>query len=427
MKDRLKQWLGRAPSGPSEEATLVPASASRVWQPDASADDFVELCFRIILGRVPKDFEHGEHRRALEAGRSREDVRRAFIRSPEFRLRRRDWLVKLPPPAGADAALDDVGTDAAFVDLCYRFLLDRPADDGGLDDKLRHLNEGFPRAWVIRTLATSREFNDKFAGVSDTGTPPVDVQLCELANPAKWDNPEWLDILLSYGVVADHKEAMHRKGYEFTQLLFGLRKLGRLRDDARVLSVGAGHEAPAFWLANHVASVIATDLYAGEWQSIGALEGDAAVLARPQDFAPFPYRQDHLTFMRMNGCQLGFRDAMFDVAYSLSSIEHFGGVEGASAAVQEMARVVRPGGLVAVATDWCVDGPRAEEVFAPDEVRQIINIPELKLVQPIDDKVWSRYQAEVVDVRKTPLKTPHMLLRQEDTVFTTVMMFLERT
>ena len=422
MASFFKQLLGRG----EPKAEEAPAQSRRLWQPDVSADDFVEMGFRIVLGRIPKDFERGEHLRGLEAGRSRDDVRQAMVRSPEFLLRRREWRVRLPPPAGASPILDELGSDDEFVGYCYQFLLGRAVDDSGLDHCRTQLREGAPREWVVRTLSTSREFNDRFGGLTNTGTPPTDVQLCELANPAKWDNPEWLEILLSYVVIADHKEAMHRKGYEFTQLIFGLKKLGRLREDARMLSVGAGHEAPAFWLANHVGSVVATDLYAGDWQSIGAREGDAGVLARPDQFAPFEYRREHLTFMRMDGCQLGFKDASFDVAYSLSSIEHFGGVAGARRAVGEMARVVKPGGVVAIATDWRVDGPPAEEVFTPEEVRQILDIPGLRLVQPIDDRVWSRYEIEVVDVRKTPLKTPHMLLRQDETVFTSVMVFLEK-
>jgi SAM-dependent methyltransferase len=422
MTSFFKQLLGRGEPQVDEARAPHP----RLWKPDDSSDDFVEICFRLVLGRVPKDFERGEHRRALDAGGSRDDVRQAMVRSPEFRLRRREWLVKLPPPAAAHPVLDALGSDDEFVGYCYQFLLGRPVDDSGLDHYRTQLLEGSPREWVVRTLCTSREFNDRFGGLTDTGTPPADVQLCELANPAKWDNPEWLDILLSYVVIADHKEAMHRKGYEFTQLIFGLKKLGRLREDARMLSVGAGHEAPAFWLANHVGSVVATDLYAGDWQSIGAREGDAGVLARPEEFAPFAYRRERLTFLRMDGCQLGFRDASFDVAYSLSSIEHFGGVAGARRAVSEMARVVKRGGVVAIATDWRVDGPPAEEVFTPEEVHQIIDIPGLRLIQSIDDRVWSRYEVEVVDVRSTPLKTPHMLLRQGETVFTSVMVFLEK-
>jgi SAM-dependent methyltransferase len=421
----MKEILGRLLGGSGAPAR-PPQRAARQWDPEVSAEDFVELCFRIILGRIPKEFEQADHRRRLESGVPRGELRRGFIHSPEFLLRRRDWIVKLPPPAGPDPVLDALGADDRFIALCYEFLLERPADAGGVEFALTHLRDGQPRGWVIRTLATSREFNDRFAGLSDTGAPPVDVQLCELANPAKWDNPEWLGILASYVAIPDHKEAMHRKGYEFTQLAFGLRKLGWLRDDVRVLSVGAGHEAPAFWLANHAGSVIATDLYEGEWQSIGGLEGDARVLARPEDFAPFPYRRERLTFMKMNGCQLGFADEAFDVVYSLSSIEHFGGVAGARAAVAEMARVVKRGGIVAVATEWAVQSPGAEEVFAPEEVRHIIDHPHLRLVQPIDDRVYDRYAIEAVDVRATPLRTPHMLLRKGETLFTSVMMFLER-
>lgn len=421
----MKEFLGRLLGGSGAPAPAA-ASPVRQWDPAGSADDFVELCFRIILGRVPTEFERAEHLRRLESGVPRDEVRQSFIHSPEFLLRRRDWIVKLPPPAGPDPVLDDVGSDDRFVALGYQFLLDRPVDEGGLEFALTHLREGQTRGWVVRTLATSREFNDRYAGLSDTGRPPVDVQLCELANPAKWDNPEWLAILASYVAIPHHKEAMHRKGYEFTQLAFGLTRLRCLRDDVRVLSVGAGHEAPAFWLANHAGSVVATDLYEGEWQSIGGLEGDARVLAAPDDFAPFPYRRERLTFMKMNGCQLGFVDEAFDVAYSLSSIEHFGGVTGARAAVGEMARVVKRGGIVAVATEWAVRGPGADEVFTPDQVRQILDHPQLRLAQPIDDRVYDRYEIEAVDIRATPRRTPHMLLRNGETVFTSVMVFLER-
>jgi len=85
------------------------------------------------------------------------------------------------------------------------------------------------------------------------------------------------------------KMSMHRKGYEFAQLLFGLGRLGRLAPGARVLSVGAGHEAPLYWLANRVGLVVATDMYEPSWRDAWAGEGDERVLARPSDYAPFPY------------------------------------------------------------------------------------------------------------------------------------------
>jgi SAM-dependent methyltransferase len=258
------------------------------------------------------------------------------------------------------------------------------------------------------------------------GRVPRDVQLCELANPAKWDNPEWHAILRSLVAVPTDQGSMHRKSYEFAQLLFGLERLGALREDARVLSVGAGHECPVYWLANRVRRVYATDLFDRVWQSAFGREGDAAVLDDASSFAPFDYRRDHLTFLRMDGSRLAFRDGAFDVAYSLSSIEHFGGVEGARRAVGDMARVLKPGGILALATEWCVRGRAAGEVFSPDEVRHIIDHPGLQLVQPIDDRVWDRYESEPVDLQVNRFQTPHMLLKDGEAVFTSVMVFLRR-
>src|SRR5688572_32448891 len=49
------------------------------------------------------------------------------------------------------------------------------------------------------------------------------------------DLGEWLGILRSLGL-ADDKLSMHRKPYEFTQLIYGCRKLGALREEASVVS-----------------------------------------------------------------------------------------------------------------------------------------------------------------------------------------------
>jgi SAM-dependent methyltransferase len=182
---------------------------------------------------------------------------------------------------------------------------------------------------------------------------------------------------------------MHRKSYEWTQLLFGLTRLDALGEDASVLSVGAGHECVLYWLANHAGRVVATDQYEGRWQSDGAREGDADVLARPEDFAPFPYRTDRLRFERMDGRRLNFPDATFSVAYSLSSIEHFGGFDGARGALEEMGRVVRPGGVVAVATEYILSGPDYEEAFQPDRIRALFDLPGLSLVEAMTSRSTS--------------------------------------
>lgn len=393
------------------------------------SDPFVPAIYWLLLRRAPED---GDVERGLNTLRDqgRPTLLEAVTSSTEFRLRYREWQSGREEDWQSGPlhnALARLGDDSTYVKLCYRVLFDREADGEGLAFYLRRLQENASRLSVLQTFVRSPEFADRVARLNPAlGRLPRDVQLCELANPAKWDNPDWHAILRSLVAVPTDQGSMHRKSYEFAQLLFGLERLGALREDARVLSVGAGHECPLYWLANRVRRVIATDLYEQSWQSAFGREGDAAVLSDASGFAPFAYRRDHLLFLRMDGSRLAFRDAAFDVVYSLSSIEHFGGFEGARRSVADMARVLRPGGILALATEWCVRGRSGGEVFSPDEVRQIIHHPGLQLVQPIDDRVWDRYEAEAVDLRVNRFQTPHMLLKDGEAIFTSVMVFLRR-
>jgi SAM-dependent methyltransferase len=338
------------------------------------------------------------------------------LSSSEFDALRQTWKAG---STTSTAASDPGGSDEGFVRIAYECLLGRPADEGGLRHYTSALSSGETRAGVIRSLALSEEFGRRASGV------PRDRQLCELANPAKWDNGEWLDILRSLGL-ADDKLSMHRKPYEFAQLIYGCRQLGVLAEHASILSVGAGHELILYWLANHAGHVTATDMYEGVWTDIQGQEGNPVVLERPEDFAPFRYRRDRLTFMRMDGRKLSFADNTFDIAYSLSSIEHFGGLDGAIAATREMARVIRPGGVLALATEYVLGGPPHEETFQPEEIETLVKESGLALVEPIDTRVYQRFSYTPVDLHASPYQTPHMVVRFGDTVFTTVMMFFRK-
>jgi SAM-dependent methyltransferase len=393
-------------------------------------DALIRAGYWLLLRRAP---EPGDAERATHTLRDqgRSTLLDALTSSTEFRLRYREWQSGREEDWQSGPlhdALARLGDDRAFVTLCYEVLFDREGDDEGLAFYVRRLAENASRLSILQTFVRSQEFADRVARLNPAlGRLPRDVQLCELANPAKWDNPDWHGILRSLVAVPTDQGSMHRKSYEFTQLLFGLDRLGALREETRVLSVGAGHECPLYWLANRVARVYATDLYDQSWQSAFGREGDAAVLADASTFAPFEYRRDHLFFLRMDGSRLAFRDSTFDVVYSLSSIEHFGGFEGARRSIDDMARVLRPGGILALATEWCVRGAAGGEVFSPNDVRRLIDHPALRLVQPIDDRVWDRYQSEPVDLRVNRFQTPHMLLKDGDAIFTSVMMFLRRS
>jgi len=400
----------------------------------AESDSFILDAHWIVLGREPSEAARADLD-ALRRERGDDGVLTRLLSSPEFHLIVSGWRADVgigKDPVVHEAGLQTVGDAERFTRLAYTYVLGRDADASGLAHYIAALTAGDARRNLVRALVVSDEFEVRYTPIAAEqggGYVPRDVQLCELANPAKWDNPDWMRLLKAMAVVPHSKLAMHRKSYEWTQLAFGLSHLGFVaptRDDASILSVGAGHECILYWLANHAGHVTATDLYEGRWTSDGSREGDADVITDPDRFAPFEYRRDRLNFRRMDGRSLRFADASFDVVYSLSSIEHFGGFDGARTAVVEMSRVLKPGGVAVLATEYILSGPDHDEAFQPDVFRRLIDVPNLTLVEPIDELVYRRYDSKVVDLRANIGQRPHMVVRIGDTVFTSVMVFLRK-
>jgi SAM-dependent methyltransferase len=78
------------------------------------------------------------------------------------------------------------------------------------------------------------------------------------------------------------------------------------------------------------------------------------MLEDPAAHAPFAYREDRLEVRRMDARRLEFADESFDVVYSLSSLEHFGGPADVARAAAEIGRVLRPGGVALLCVDFAV-------------------------------------------------------------------------
>ncbi len=398
-----------------------------------SAGERVQLVTRVfwlLLWRAPSKAEARETAESLADGLTPADFQQRVMASPEFRLlfsALQDHQQQRQDARKAEFGLQRLGDHETFVKAAYGVLLGRAADPGGAGYYVEQLEGGHTRVSVLEALIRSAEFKERYAAICpQAGFVPRDIQLCELANPAKWANPEWLALLKSLVVVPDDAQSMHRKGYEFTQLLFGLRRLGCVHADARILSVGAGHEPVLYWLAKCVRHVVATDAYTGVWSTRGAREGDGRVMENAAAFAPFSYHHDRLAFLKMDGRSLAFADTSFDVVYSLSAVEHFGGLEGARQSIAEMARVLKPGGVLALATEYCLSGPPHHEAFQPVQVHALLDHPSLSLVEPLDERVWSRYEYRAIDLRANPHQTPHMVVTDLGSVFTSVMAFLRK-
>ena len=256
------------------------------------------------------------------------------------------------------------------------------------------------------------------------------MRLCKVYSleDARDSDPLWQDLLLELCPDWKANGAIHRKHWEWGLGLYGLYKLGCIRPDAQALSVGAGVEWPLYYLANRVHRVYATDLYsdASHFQGL-----DPTVPENAERHAPFPYRRESLVFMKMDALDLRFPDDTFDFVFTFSSIEHFGGHFGASLSMQEIARVLKPGGIAAISTEIILKGPRHPEFFFGHEIEPCFaEASGLELVEPLDLSVDDELISNPVRFEFPPgfqgYTGPHTSVICGDLTFTSIEFFLRK-
>jgi SAM-dependent methyltransferase len=256
------------------------------------------------------------------------------------------------------------------------------------------------------------------------------MKLCKVysLNDARETDPLWQELLLELCPDWKTNGAIHRKHWEWGLGLYGLHKLGCITPEAQALSVGAGVEWPLYYLANRVQRVYATDLYS---QDSHFHDLDPTVPGNAQRLAPFPYKHDALVFEKMDALDLRFADNTFDFVFTFSSIEHFGGHNGAALAMQEIARVLKPNGVAVISTEIILAGPPHPEFFQTHEIEPcFVQSSGLELVEPLDLSIDEELIANPVDFNVpegfTGYTGPHTSVRCGDLTFTSIEFLLRK-
>jgi len=277
-----------------------------------------------------------------------------------------------------------------------------------------------------RRLPSSLSYN-KACGWEDFADPELvavlrDVYAAEAERSAAW--PAGFEL---------------RKHWEVAMSVRALRDFGALRPDAEILGVGAGSEMTVFYLTRHARRVVATDLYLspGEWER----EAHPLMLVAPERLSRIPFERERLEVLHMDGRWLRFPDDSFDGIFSSGSIEHFGDFEDIAAGAYELGRVLKPGGVLTLATELLLDGPPGSTgwpgvvLFSPEKLRrQIIEATGLELVDDLDLTVSPRTLASVRpllgmigDVEQGRETYPLVVLSHEGQLFTSVHLTLRKT
>ncbi len=254
---------------------------------------------------------------------------------------------------------------------------------------------------------------------------PRGVPLNKLCGMAEIENAEWRKALCDLDMECQ-KIPFHKKAWEFAHALYGLRKLERLPPEAVALGVASGHEPILYFLANKIRTVIATDIYQGEF---AGSHGSPCMLDHPEMFAPFHYQRDHLRVLVMDARELEFPSCCFDFVFSFSSIEHFGGHSGALIALKEIYRVLKPGGVAVVTTELILNRlGEAPGFFRRREIGPVfLQGAGFDLGGgSLDGRIERRFVSEALNFPYNPTGKPCIVLRVDRTLFTSIALFLQK-
>jgi SAM-dependent methyltransferase len=241
-------------------------------------------------------------------------------------------------------------------------------------------------------------------------------------------DPEILDIMRTMQMIP----SVHRKQWEYVMHVRAMEASGALHDQADVLGIACEAEPVIFYAAKNARSVLATDLYAGSGNSPGWAAGrlrEADVYER----SPFPYPRDRLQVRTMDMRHIDAKDESFDLVWSSSSIEHLGSTSEIRAALCEVARVLRPGGVHLLTTEWKLCGgfsyfPHSFIFDAALLNRMLVGVP-LEPLGPFDAR-FSRHSLNAPIWRRLSWaipEFPHIVLYSRGVLNTSMVVALRKS
>jgi SAM-dependent methyltransferase len=294
-------------------------------------------------------------------------------------------------------------------------------------------------------------------------------KLCELED---FQDPELREVIREVVSNARHDPNYptgreHRKVWEIAMTARALRDLGVLGGEAEILGVGAGREETMFWLTREVKRVFATDLYLAE-DSWSVSDSSAEMLIDPGLATELDWDPERLVVQHMDALDLRYEDESFEGIFSSGSIEHFGSLHDIRRGVEEIWRVLKPGGVAAISTEYRLEGPppglSGTVMFDEAQLREVVldgidwelaaplelSISEATLSTEIDwrsmhenfdprplppptlrQHIRARLPGRLrwtppdqPEPRQLPTSYPHLVLRLDDLVWTSVQLAL---
>lgn len=151
------------------------------------------------------------------------------------------------------------------------------------------------------------------------------------------------------------------KHWECAMAARSFRDHGMLRPGALFAGIGAGTEITSFYLASKGAITFPCDRYLERtpWSDVAP----PGMMVEPREFSELDYPRGNVVPVHTDARLPRLPSDFFDGAYSAGSIEHFGSLDAVAAAAAETGRILKPGGLASIATEFRLEGPEDRPWF----------------------------------------------------------------
>jgi SAM-dependent methyltransferase len=151
------------------------------------------------------------------------------------------------------------------------------------------------------------------------------------------------------------------KNWETAMALHSFDKHDLLKEGNRFAGIGAGTEQLTELLANRGAIVFPVDRYLEQtaWSDVAP----GGYMVSVSEYTQTSTNARNIIPVHSDGRVLNLPSDFFDGVYSSGSIEHFGSLDAVEAAAAEIARILKPGGIASISTEFRLDGPEHTRWF----------------------------------------------------------------
>lgn len=176
-----------------------------------------------------------------------------------------------------------------------------------------------------------------------------------------------------------------REYWEAAMMVEALRRHHQLHLQARILSLNAAAHPLNYYLTRHVQQVFAIDRY------LHRDNFQRAVLAAPDQFAPYAAMAERLIVQHMDSRWLRFADNAFEAVVTCRPLREAGDLESMAHTAYEVGRVLKPGGLASFIVEYALSAPPGESGWDPHKPivslaqieRYVVEASGLELVEPL--------------------------------------------